>query len=287
MRGAVALRVFRPPTGGVPLLRSRFGLRLTRAFGAAMVESPPLPYTEHDDVVFTSYFTSQANPQKNANGETLYAPKDSIQYIYPWYATVCHLGLSGVVIHDGLSPAFIEAHKRPNVQFVEHKLNGFSLNDERYFALRDILARQRFGRVMMTDGSDLLFKKNPFEFMTEDQMYFGSDEPTAPRIRDNPWCVHKLMQLHEAGRDVVEIQEGFLDFEYINAGVVAGSYENMKQFMESLTLLFEMLGDQGNHNMMAINYLLWKFGVKHFKGAPLTSPFKRFELHGDYFIVHK
>jgi hypothetical protein len=246
-----------------------------------------LSYTENSDVIFTSYFTSKENPQKTATGQTLHAPKNNINFIYPWYATICHLGLNGVVIHDGLSVEFIKEYSNPNVQFYEYHPNRYSLNDERYFALREILKQQRFGRVMMTDGSDLMFKKNPFDFITQDILYFGTDEPSFKKIRDNKWCLQKMIQLHEAGAGSVKIDDRFLDFEYINAGVMAGSYSNMNNFLESLTLLFEILNSDKNNNMLAINYLLWKFSINHFKGTPFTSPFKKHELHGDYYIVHK
>jgi hypothetical protein len=248
---------------------------------------PKISYTADSDVIFTSYFTSKENPQKTATGQTLYAPRNDINFIYPWYATICHLGLNGVVIHDGLSKDFIKEYSRSNVQFYEYHPNRYSLNDERYFALREILNQQCFRHVMMTDGSDLIFKKNPFEFMTQDILYFGTDEPSSKKIRDNKWCIQKMIQLHESGKGSVEIDNGFFDFEYINAGVMAGSYKNMTTFIESLTLLFEILNSDKNNNMMAINYLLWKFSINHFKGIPFTSPFKKHELHGDYYIVHK
>ena len=91
-----------------------------------------------------------------------------------------------------------------------------------------------------------------------------------------------MIQLHESGKGSVEIDDRFFDFEYINVGVMAGSYKNMTSFLESLRLLFEILNNNKNNNIMAINYLLWKFSINHFKGSPFTSPFKKYDLHGDY-----
>lgn len=247
-----------------------------------------LRFTPTDDVIFTTYFFSKQNPQPNRAGDNLFAPKNSISYIFPWYVSVRHLGLNAVVIHDGLSDEFIAEHESDNLQFIYHEPDRYSLNDERYIALQKILEQNELRRVLMTDGSDLLIKKNPFEFIADSgKMYFGSDMARTPRIRDNAWCLNKMTALMEASQGKISVDESFLDFEYINAGVYGGSYANVKSFTEGLVSLFEVINNDKNNNMMAINYLLWKFKIPYFKGQPLTSKFKEFEMHGDYYIVHK
>lgn len=247
-----------------------------------------LRFTPTDDVIFTSYFFSKKNPQASRAGDNLFAPKNSISYIFPWYVSVKHLGLNAVVIHDGLSDEFITEHESEKLQFVYHSPDRYSLNDERYIALKKILEHNELRRILMTDGSDLLVKKNPFEFMTDaGKMYFGSDMVRTPRIRDNAWCLNKMTALMEASHGKISVDESFLDFEYINAGVYGGSYANVKSFTEGLVSLFEIINNEMNNNMMAINYLLWKYNIPYFKGQPLTSKFKEFEMHGDYYIVHK
>ena len=244
-----------------------------------------LKFAEGSDVVFTTYFNSKQNPQA-AHSTFTFAPKDKINYIFPWFASVLFHKLNAVIIHDGLSTDFIQKYENEHVQFVYYKPEKYSLNDARFFALNHILTENRLGKVLLTDGSDILIKENPFDFMTNPALlYFGSDEPNLPRIRDNAWCIQKLTTLSE--HSCIQLTEDVLDFEYINAGVYGGFYENLKAFNEALTILFDQLNSEANNNMMAINYLLWKFKVQHFKGQPFTSPFKRFELHGDYVIVHK
>jgi hypothetical protein len=245
-----------------------------------------LRFEENADVIFTTYFSSKPNPQLNRAREYAFAPQDQIAYIFPWYVSVSHLKLNAVVIHDGLSPEFVARHESDTLQFVEYQPRRYSLNDERYFALDRILEQNRLRRVLLTDGSDLLIKKNPFEFMADPSLlYFGTDDARMPRVRDNPWCVNKLALLQKD--KAVVLEESILDFEYINAGVYGGAYTNLKEFNKALTLLFECLNNNNNNNMMAINYMLWKFGVQHFKGQPFTSRFKQYELEGDYYIVHK
>ena len=245
-----------------------------------------LRYNENADVIFTTYFTSRPNPQPNEAGVYVFAPKDDLSYIYPWYVSVKHLELNAVVLHDELSSEFVEKHQTEKIRFVRYIPQQYSLNDERYIALEQILEHNRFGKVLLTDASDLMVKKNPFEFMSDaGSLYFGTDEDKFPRIRDNSWCLSKLQALNQSG--VISLDEAFLDFEYINAGVFGGSYSNVREFNKALTILFKLINNNKNNNMMAINYLLWKFNVNFFKGKPFTSSFKKYESQGDYYIVHK
>jgi hypothetical protein len=245
-----------------------------------------LKFREGSDVIFTTYFSSKENPQAGQSSSVIFAPKNKMSYIFSWYSSVRYHKLNAVVIHDGLSPEFIQEYENDHVQFIFYKPEKYSLNDARFFALNHILTENRLGKVLLTDGSDIIIKGNPFNFISNPNLlYFGSDEPKLPRIRDNAWCVQKLTMLSE--HSCIELTEDVLDFEYINAGVYGGYYDNLRAFNESLTILFDQLNSNANNNMMAINYLLWKFKLQHFKGQPFTSPFKRFELHGDYVIVHK
>ena len=247
-----------------------------------------LKFEENDDVIFTSYFSSKNNPQPNADGIFSAVPSNNISYVFPWYATICHLNLNGVIIHDGLSEAFISQYSRENIQFIYHPVNKYSLNDERFIALKNILERNTLRKALLTDGSDLIIKRNPFEFMNNaGTLYCGSDELTKPRVRDNPWCVNKLIKFMENSTPEIVVSESFLNFEYVNAGVVGGSFNIIKNVCTVLTNIFDILNSEDNNNMIALNYLLWKYDVPHFKGLPFTSPFKKFELYGDYYIVHK
>jgi hypothetical protein len=237
---------------------------------------------EGSDVIITSYFFSKPNPQSGK-----FVAGDSIEYIFPWISSVCFNKLQGIIIHDGLSDEFVNKHASNNVVFYKYQVGALSLNDERYVAVDEILRSYHFRRVLITDGSDLFIKKNPFEFMKDPTLlYFGSDMPSCELVRDNPWCMRKLQQLAAIKSDMIDLEESFLRFKYVNAGVIGGWYEKMKAFVEGLALGLSGLND-GNHNMMFMNYLLWKYGIPHFSGPPLTSPFKKYELDGNYYIVHK
>lgn len=242
-----------------------------------------IKFNENSDVIFTSYFTSKSNPQANN-----FAPSNNISYIYTWYSSVITLGLNGVIIHDGLSSEFINKYSRENIEFYYYNPIKYSLNDERYFALQEIFETNKFNKVLLTDGSDLIIKRNPFDFFTDQNLlYFGTDMDATPSIKDNVWCLNKLNNLLSIKPNLVQIDNDFLEFSYINAGVYGGTYNLVKEFNSLLVNFLLELNSTSNNNMMAINYLLWKAKLDFFKGPPLTSPFKKYELHGDYIIIHK
>ena len=102
-----------------------------------------LKFSESDDIIFTTYFTSQKNPQPNEYGEYTNVPKNDINYIFPWYMSVQFLKLNAVVIHDELSQEFIERFENSNLQFVRYQPKKYSLNDERFYALGEILKKNK------------------------------------------------------------------------------------------------------------------------------------------------
>ena len=249
-------------------------------------ENVKLKFPQGSDVIFTSYFTSKENPQLDARGQRQIVPKNDLNYIAPWYVSVTHHKMKGVVFHDHLSADFIAQHETDNLQFIAYHPDRYSLNDERYLALDAVLKCNRLGKVMLTDACDLQIKKNPFDFFVDPNLlYFGTDVEKMPRIRDNPWCLEKSKEILLTPG--LGFSEDFLEFEIVNAGVFGGSYELVKAFNEGLVSLFHAINNDRNNNMMVINYLLWKLKVPHFKGPPLTSPFKKFDVAGDYYIVHK
>jgi hypothetical protein len=245
-----------------------------------------LKFGKGADVIVTSYFTTKSNPQAQAGDARPFAPKNDISYIFPWYVSAQYHHLSAVVIHDGLSEDFIRQYEHPHLQFVYYAPDNYSLNDERFFALHKTLTVNELGRVLMTDGCDVLFKKNPFDYMTDSSLlYFGSDHSDLPKIRDNDWCLKKLALLLKS--PMVAMDESIFDFQYVNVGVYGGDAELLKSFNQSLILLFRSLDNEDNNNMMAVNYLLWKLKPRFFAGQPFTSPFKKYDMSGDYVIIHK
>ena len=245
------------------------------------------------NLVITSYFSSKANPQITPEGE-IFAPKNSIAYIYPWYVSMSHLGLNGVIVHDGLSEEFIRKYSSQKIGFHYYEPKAYSLNDERFFGFVEVINRYEPDNVLLTDASDLFIKKDPFEFiLSQKKLCFGSDMDSLPRIKDNSWCLNRAIRfvelILEKRLTLSPLSEfkTFGIFKYVNAGVIGGSSDLVRPLLDDLVKLFSGLNSDENFNMIALNYLLWHQKIDFFSGQPLTSPFKKYELDGDYYIVHK
>ena len=135
--------------------------------------------------------------------------------------------------------------------------------------------------------SDVIIKRDPFEFIADDVLYFGEDQGETPKIMNNNWCISKLSQLLQNNKFKNELNDDFLNFEYVNNGVMGGYHDSLSYFLEQVCTVFDQLECGNNNNMMVTNYLLWKNKIQYFKGAPLTSPFKKYQMHGDYYFIHK
>lgn len=245
------------------------------------------------NIVITSYFSTKANPQITPEGE-IYAPKNSIAYIYPWYVSMSHLGLEGVIVHDGLSEDFVRRYRTPKIHFHYYRPKTFSLNDERFFGFMEVINEYKPDNILMTDASDLFIKKDPFEFiLSQKKLCFGSDMPSTPRIKDNSWCLNRAIKfveiILEKRLTPLPLSEftTFGTFNYVNAGVIGGSSNLIKPLLLDLLQLFNGLNSGENFNMTALNFLLWHQKIDFFHGQPLTSPFKQYQLDGDFYIIHK
>jgi hypothetical protein len=242
---------------------------------------------DHPNAIVTTYFSSRFDPQPNAQGEYNIAPKNNINYIYPWFASVSYLKLNAIVIHDELNDEFIQKYENEHIKFYKYIPKKYSLNDERYYAFRNLLREVKFNKVFFTDGSDVIIKRDPFEFIADDVLYFGEDQGETPKIMNNNWCISKLSQLLQNNKFKNELNDDFLNFEYVNNGVMGGYHDSLSYFLEQVCTVFDQLECGNNNNMMVTNYLLWKNKIQYFKGAPLTSPFKKYQMHGDYYFIHK
>jgi hypothetical protein len=241
------------------------------------------------DVVLTSYFTSRPDPQRtNQSGQQHHTLTDSFDYIYPWYVSMRHANLVGIIFHDSLSESFISKFSTPNIYFCKVKLGNYSVNDERFLIYNSFLGKNEFSKVLMTDISDVFIKRNPFPLFSEAHtLYLGSDDPTSSTIQSNSWALTKSAIMAKEGKGQINLNHNFFNMKLMNAGVIGGHYGLVRIFLTALSSLLKTLDSQTNNNMMAVHYVTHKLGLRTKIGYPLTSTFKRFEINSDAYIVHK
>ena len=74
----------------------------------------------------------------------------------------------------------------------------------------------------------------------------------------------------------------------VNAGVIGGTLAQAKDFINDVVNFLEKCPDEGNWNMIAVNFAASKLDRdSFFMGKPFTSEFKKFNYEFDGYVVHK
>lgn len=237
------------------------------------------------DVVFSSYFTSEKDPQRNARRSS-----NRYAYVQVWYDSIVRLGLNAVVFHDGLNDDFVKALQTDKIAFKHVTLNKRSTNDARFYAYANYLRdHPEIGRVFVTDISDVAIQRNPFEIMDVlgDLVYVGTDVNMFPSMESMEWLVRRASQCFPNSTNDMSLIVS-LPSVY-NAGVIGASRGTMLEFLLKVTQILNVTPHQVNCNMVAVNKALHLyFDMRIFTGFPLNSLFYAHQNapKGVYF-VHK
>jgi len=290
-----------PPYEVAPV---EMGSRVSRDIGAtenancphARLPKKAAPAT--DRVILTSYFTTKKDPQRfsRTTGRPRFHASDNFQYIEKWYNSVVANNLWAVVLHDSLSLNFTQAYETENIKFVQVSLQtGLSGVDERWLTYLHFLRNRRYRYVLMTDVSDVVFEKDPFEFMSKTEsrydLWVGS-EKMAGSLASSRWMIAKYKRCYGALLD-----KGIV----YNCGVVGGKYDAMMVLLEHVECeLRSMARHQAIReemcDMVIFTHVYNTYlttGSPHvarvFTGDPFHSEYKQKEPPGTgkYYIIHK
>ena len=243
------------------------------------------------NVVFTSYFTSTEDSQRNRR-----IKPNKFQYMKDWVLSLKGLGMEAVIFHDSLDAGFqhrlSQFYSNISFEFVP-SLRHRSTNDARFYVYLDYLEHHpNIDRVLLTDVSDVRFQFNPFELMSllGDWLYIGTDIDIFPSMKTMPWIHERLRGCfgnYSVDRgDLSQMME--LDTVY-NAGTIGGSRDMVLAALWRITEYLNLTPTQLNCNMPAVNYAVHKhFYEMVFTGYPLNSRFlRRQATPKGVYIVHK
>ena len=264
------------------------GIKTTLSWARAFTSS--LASTKRN-VIFTSYFTSEMDAQRNRHKNP-----DRFSYLSDWYNSVVRLSMEAVIFHDGLKTEFQHrlSQHHPGVSFkYVPSLKGRSTNDARFYAYLDYLQEHSdIHKVILTDISDVQFQMDPFDLMEllGDWLYIGTDIDIFPTMQTMPW-------IHERLRDCFgnySVDHGVLhtlmqmDTVY-NAGVIGGTRETVLSVLSRIVGYLDTTPAHLNCNMPAVNVAVHKhFFDNVFTGFPLTSRFLRKQVSPKgVYIIHK
>ena len=220
----------------------------------------------HKNMLVSAYLTGQPDPQ---SGQPW--PNDNPEILRNWAESIARVGLHGVILHDGLAPALIEAWTSDHLVFWRYDWRtSLSTNDERFFMLRDWLADHPVEKVIFTDLGDVEFFADPFSLVADERLYVGSEYNW--RIDDNPYMVKKFAENYD------EMMHG--DRLLLNPGVLGGRHETLLRFLYRFTdeLFYGAVGN--DRNMTAFNHVIYGEQWDFVTGPPLHTRFKQFETAG-------
>lgn len=230
------------------------------------------------NVIFTSYFTSIEDFQRKRR----HSP-NRFQYMADFYWSLKQHNLSAVIFHDGLDAGFQHrlTSDHPKLSFKEvRSLRGRSTNDARFYAYLEHLGeRSDIERVLLTDVSDVVIQKDPFQLMSllGDWLYVGTDIDIFPNMRTMPWIEERMRACF--GNHSVERGElsRLLTMDTVyNAGSIGGSRETVLGFLAVMASYLDSVPQHLNCNMPSLNFALHRhFFERVFTGFPLHSRFLR------------
>ena len=232
------------------------------------------------DVVFTTYFTSRPDPNRFNH-----MPQNYFRYIKKWFVGAMHQGLDVVVFYDELDVEWIRRAEKayPQATFVASDLKYRSVNDDRYYILRDYLkSHPEIGRVFLTDGSDMQIWGNPFQLMDilgNEMLYVGQDKPYWISLDDLPYNVYTRSTMRQCyGEDIYERERELVQYYSVyNAGLSGGMRHAYLGMLERVidNLEVTLFKPDRNCNMAAFNIVLHKYFFEQiFLGYPLQSGFE-------------
>ncbi len=247
-------------------------------------------HADREHYVFTSYFTSKADPQRGKMHAS-----DNLNYVLRWFVSLRRLGLKAVIFHDGLGDEFMARlhHAHPGKIFFEkvaaEDMGRLSTNDFRFRAYYDYLRRhEHIHKVLCTDVSDVTFHRDPFELMTllGDQLYVGQDRLASESMAESEWLM-RVAKSCAAESVLPHFRHLRTYYWFLNAGVIGGSRPTMLRFLEK-TKKYMVKSKGKNCDMVVVNYVAQRyFRRAFFTGSPLTGVFKGGRYYMSVYISHK
>ena len=211
-----------------------------------------IPFIERKNIILTCLFSQVDDPQRAkpmpADKGILKALIDSMK------------GQEIVIISDS-----IDSSRDGNVEYVKVETSLQNIYFQRWVSYYQYLIEHIsiIGKVFITDGSDVVMLRNPFEKMKDGILYVGDE----PQIVGCEW----MLKTSSRTRELQEFMKDNTDV-LLNAGLCGGSVEVVVEFIGRFLLFYfnsvaeaKFYNDRpgcGDGDMGLFNYIV----RKHFEG---------------------
>jgi len=208
---------------------------------------------------------------------------DKLNYMKPWLNSVNATGLRGVVLHDGLPDSVINDASTENIRFERCITSSLPILYHRHLAALEYLSTLSDRFVLITDISDVAFRRDPFELIKSQsgskRLFIGSELKTLGKTR----CLMNDMT-EQYGKTE------FRDRLVVNPGILGGRVSEVMGFLRLIVAEIEMLnGSLIASDMAMINVVFHRnYSLADVvTGMPLHSRFRKWEYSTDAAIIHK
>lgn len=229
--------------------RQKWIARNTKIYEETKNQFYYVPFKEKRNIILTCLFSNLDDPQRptpmKADKAILKPLVDSMN------------GQEIVILTDGIEPS-----KEGNVEFIKVETFVRNVYFQRWVSYYRYLLEHRdsIGKVFITDGSDVVMLRNPFEKMKDGVLYVGDE----PNITGCEWMVK-----NHPHKDLQEFIIGNTDV-LLNAGLCGGSIDIVIEFLNKfLSFYFQSVSDSHFRKLPGCGVDMGVFNYiarKHFEG---------------------
>lgn len=239
------------------------------------------------NVVLGIYYNTKIDVQRNRKADS-----DSYEYIKRWYESIISLGMKGLLLVDeSCSDSFIKKYQNEHISIKRRNEVGcgsfeYSICVNRFIDFIPLLESTEYEKVLMTDVSDVHFKKDPFPLFKKEHICMQHEQHHngfAVVTKTSQWARQVFSTAYE--------NYPYWDKPLMNCGIIGGYREDiyslLVNFEQEARLYKERTGDEGGvHDMSFMNYLVHQRPI--LTGMPLHTIFKAYDDNNpNAYVVHK
>jgi hypothetical protein len=241
-----------------------------------------------NDVIMGVYYNTKKDVQRNRK-----MPSNEFLYISKWYDSITALNMNGVLLVDqSCDDEFINTNNSKNIRIIKRHIitdnpYEFDICILRFLDFLSFLEKEQFDNVLMTDVSDVFFKKNPFELFKEGhvcmqtEQYFNGQSILS---NNSQWSLQAFSDAY--GNNYPHWGKPLL-----NCGVIGARYhlclEILRRFKDEAYAYKQKKGNSGGvHDMSFMNRIVNDYPI--ITGMPLHTIFKAYDVNNpNACVVHK
>lgn len=206
---------------------------------------------------------------------------DLAEFLKPWLRSVELVGLRGTLLHAGSCDLSSVRNQYSTIDLASAHIGTRHLFLERHFAVRDYLKQITDEYVLITDGRDVAFRRDPFEILRGHPSQLALGTEGIP-VRENKHTRKKMQAAYHRTHHP--------DCLVFNPGIIGGRRTRVLELLEFLTAEIDSLDcravdcDMGIFNKVVHDHYTLDDILT---GESLHSRFGHWEFNTPAAIIHK